>query len=130
MVGSASVPNAPVQLYLTPDGNEVVSADQGTKDAQGHTLSVIDTKAMTTRGTVTTGAGPHGVVIDDSGEWAWVTNSFDNTVTAVDLVVDGDAPDSRRHRAQRHQLLVTTARHRPGQQHHPRHPQPVDLAAG
>ena len=85
MVGSASVPNAPVQLYLTPDGNEVVSADQGTKDAQGHTLSVIDTKAMTTRGTVTTGAGPHGVVIDDSGEWAWVTNSFDNTVTAVDL---------------------------------------------
>lgn len=63
----------------------MVSADQGKKDTQGHTLSVIDTTAMTTRGTVTTGAGPHGVVIDASGNWAWVTNNYDNTVTAVDL---------------------------------------------
>ncbi|MFN8226650.1 MAG: hypothetical protein U0R18_07990 [Mycobacterium sp.] len=63
---------------VTPDGNEVVSADQGTKDAPGHTLSVIDTKAMTARSTVTTGAGPHGVVVDDSGTWAWVTS---NTTT-------------------------------------------------
>lgn len=85
VVGSAAVPNSPVQLYLTPDETEVVSADQGKKDAQGHTLSVIDTKSMSTRGTVTTGAGPHGVVIDTSGDWAWVTNSYDNTVTAVDL---------------------------------------------
>lgn len=85
VVGSASVPSAPVQLYLTPDGSEVISADQGKKDAPGHTLSIIGTKEMTTRSTVTTGAGPHGVVIDDSGKWAWVTNSFDNTVTAVDL---------------------------------------------
>lgn len=85
IVGSAAVPNSPVQLYLTPDETQVVSADQGEKDAQGHTLSVIDTNAMTTRGTVTTGAGPHGVVIDGSGDWAWVTNSYDNTVTAVDL---------------------------------------------
>lgn len=85
VVGRAAIPSAPVQLYLTPDGKEVVSADQGTKDAQGHTLSVVDTKGMTIRATVTTGAGPHGVVIDDSGKWAWVTNSYDNTVTAVDL---------------------------------------------
>ena len=85
VVASTPVPNPPVQLYLTPDETGVVSADQGRKDAQGQTLSVIDTSAMTTRGTVTTGAGPHGVVIDSSGHWAWVTNSFDNTVTAVDL---------------------------------------------
>ena len=85
VVGSAAVPNPPVQLYLTPDESQVVSADQGKKDDQGHTLSVIDTKDMSTRGTVTTGAGPHGVVIDASGDWAWVTNSYDNTVTAVDL---------------------------------------------
>jgi YVTN family beta-propeller protein len=40
---------------------------------------------MATRGTVTTGSGPHGVVIDTSGRWAWVTNSFDNTVSTIDL---------------------------------------------
>ncbi|MDQ1249568.1 MAG: hypothetical protein QG597_3943 [Actinomycetota bacterium] len=85
VVGSAAVPNTPVQLYLTPNDTQVVSADQGKKDTQGHTLSVIDTTAMTTRGTVATGAGPHGVVIDASGNWAWVTNNYDNTVTAVDL---------------------------------------------
>ncbi len=85
VVGSVTVPNSPVQLYLTPDEAEVVSADQGKKESAGHTLSVIDTKAMAIRGTATTGAGPHGVVVDASGNWAWVTNSYDNTVSAVDL---------------------------------------------
>lgn len=86
VVGSVNVPSAPVQLYLTPDEKTVLSADQGNRDNPGHALSVIDTAAMNVRGTVTTGAGPHGVVIDKSGSWAWVTNSYDNTVSAVDLV--------------------------------------------
>lgn len=85
VIGSAVVPKTPIQLYLTPDEKEVVSADQGRTDDQGNTLSVIDTATMSTRGTVTTGAGPHGVVIDTTGHWAWVTNSFANTVSAVDL---------------------------------------------
>ena len=85
VIGNAPVPNTPVQLYLSPDEKTVLCADQGSRDAPGHTLSVIDTAAMTTRGTVPTGSGPHGVVIDTSGHWAWVTNSFDNTVSAVDL---------------------------------------------
>ena len=85
VVGSTPVPDSPVQLFLTPDETEVVSADQGRSDAPGRTLSVIDTAKMTTRGTVTVGAGPHGVVIDDSGKWAWVTNSYDDTVVGVDL---------------------------------------------
>jgi YVTN family beta-propeller protein len=85
VVGSAAVPDSPVQLYLTPNGTEVISADQGREDAQGRTVSVIDTQKMTPRGIVTVGAGPHGVVVDDSGTWAWVTNSYDDTVTAIDL---------------------------------------------
>jgi YVTN family beta-propeller protein len=85
VIGTARVPSSPVQLYLTPDEKTVLSADQGRPESPGHTLSVIDTAAMNTRGTVTTGAGPHGVVIDTSGNWAWVTNSYDSTVSAVDL---------------------------------------------
>jgi len=85
-VGSTDVPNAPVQLYLTPDEKTVLCANQGTRENPGHTLSVIDTAAMTSRGDVTTGSGPHGVVIDTSGNWAWVTNSFDSTVSVVDVV--------------------------------------------
>lgn len=85
-VGSVSVPNAPVQLYLTPDDKTVLCADQGDHDSPGHALSIIDTEAMNTRGTVTTGSGPHGVVVDQTGNWAWVSNSFDNTVSVVDVV--------------------------------------------
>jgi YVTN family beta-propeller protein len=85
VVASTSVPSTPVQLYLSPDETTVLSADQGSREAPGNTLSVIDSAAMTTRATVATGSGPHGVVIDESGSWAWVTNSFDNTVSVVDL---------------------------------------------
>ena len=85
VVGSARVSATPVQLYLTPDETTVVAADQGTADAPGHTLSVIDTAAMTVRGGVGTGSGPHGVVIDNFGTQAWVTNTYDDTVSVVDL---------------------------------------------
>lgn len=85
VIGSTPVSASPVQLYLTPDESTVVSADQGTEQEPGHTLSVIDTAAMTIRGTVDTGSGPHGVVIDNSGERAWVTDTYDDTVTVVDM---------------------------------------------
>lgn len=85
VIGTVPVPDSPVQLYLSPDEKTVLCADQGSTQAPGHTLSVIDTATMTGRGTVPTGSGPHGVVIDASGRWAWVTNSFHNTVFVVDL---------------------------------------------
>ena len=34
---------------------------------------------------VSTGAGPHGVVIDPTGTHAWVTNSYDDTVSVIDI---------------------------------------------
>ncbi|AEV73404.1 hypothetical protein MycrhN_2836 [Mycolicibacterium rhodesiae NBB3] len=85
VVGTAQVSASPVQVYLTPDETTVLSADQGTAEKPGHALSVIDTAAMTVRGTVGTGSGPHGVVIDTSGTRAWVTNTYDNTVSVIDL---------------------------------------------
>lgn len=85
VIRSTAVPAAPVQLYLTPDETTVLSADQGTRDAPGRALSLIDAAAMTPQGTVATGTGPHGVVVDSTGTRAWVTNSFDSTVSVVDL---------------------------------------------
>ncbi|WP_396895146.1 hypothetical protein [Mycolicibacterium sp.] len=85
VVDSAPVPLSPVQVYLTPDEKTVLSADQGSRAMPGDTVSVIDTAEMTSRATVTTGAGPHGVVIDAAGTWAWVTNSYADTVTPIDL---------------------------------------------
>lgn len=85
VVDRAPVPTPPVQLFLTPDETTLLCANQGTRDAPGNTLSVIDAASMSDRAQVTTGSGPHGVVIDDSGNWAWVTNTFDDTVSVVDL---------------------------------------------
>lgn len=85
VVGTARIADSPVQLYLTPDEATVLSADQGSRDAPGHTLSIIDTTTMKVRATVDTGSGPHGVVIDPSGARAWVTNSYDGTISAVDI---------------------------------------------
>jgi YVTN family beta-propeller protein len=85
VVGSVRVSASPVQLYLTPDESTVLSADQGSPENPGHTLSVMDTSTMTVRGAVGTGAGPHGVVVDNSGMRAWVTNAYDDTVSIVDI---------------------------------------------
>ena len=85
VVGSVAVPTPPVQLYLTPDGKSVLSANQGTAQQPGDTMSVIDTAAMTSAGTVQTGSGPHGVVLDDTGTRAWITNTFADTVSAIDV---------------------------------------------
>ncbi|KUH64997.1 hypothetical protein AU184_02605 [Mycolicibacterium novocastrense] len=85
VVGTAPTPTSPVQVFLTPDGETVVSADQGTRDRPGNTASVIDTRSMTVRSRVDTGSGPHGVVIDDTGTRAWVTNSYSDTVSVIEL---------------------------------------------
>ncbi len=85
VVDKVNVPSAPVQLFLTPDGKTLLSADQGTTTKPGNTLSVIDPTTMGVTGTVRTGSGPHGVVVDPSGTRAWVTNVDDDTVSVVDI---------------------------------------------
>ncbi|MDC7120596.1 YncE family protein [Cellulomonas fimi] len=85
VVQKVTVPTPPVQLYLTPDGARLLSADQGTADAPGDTVSIIDVATMSVTATVTTGAGPHGVVVDPSGRLAWVTNLYADTVSVLDL---------------------------------------------
>ena len=49
------------------------------------TVSVFDTEAMAVAASITTGSGPHGVVVDTTGETAWVTNLYDDTVSVLDL---------------------------------------------
>ncbi|GAA0467119.1 hypothetical protein Aca07nite_71490 [Actinoplanes capillaceus] len=85
VAGRTPVPAAPAQVYLTPDGRQLLSADQGSEAAPGNAVSLIDTASMTGTGTITTGSGPHGVVVDPTGKRAWVTNVYDDTVSVVDL---------------------------------------------
>ncbi|MFF9136758.1 beta-propeller fold lactonase family protein [Streptomyces albogriseolus] len=76
---------APAQLYLTPDGRTLLSADQGSEDRPGTSVSLIDTASMAVTGRLATGSGPHGLVVDPTGRRAWVTNLYDATVSVLDL---------------------------------------------
>ena len=85
VVKTVNVSAAPVELHLTPDGSTLISADQGSEDEPGESVSVIDVDTMTVTTTIPTGSGPHCVVIDPSGTRAWVTNLYDDTVSVLDL---------------------------------------------
>jgi YVTN family beta-propeller protein len=62
-----------------------VVANQGTEDKPGNTISIIDTATFLVVSTVKTGKGTHGVVIEPSGRYAYVTNMYGNDVSVIDL---------------------------------------------
>jgi YVTN family beta-propeller protein len=85
-VGTAAVGDGPLQLVVTPDGNTVLVAIQGTEEAPGSTLAVVEAEGMTQVASIETGAGAHGVAVEPSGRYAYVTNLYGNTLAVVDLV--------------------------------------------
>ncbi len=74
-----------MQVFVTPDNALVLAANQGTKDRPGTTVSFIDVKTFAVVGSVKTGKGAHGIVIEPAGRFAYVTNIYDNTVSVVDI---------------------------------------------
>jgi YVTN family beta-propeller protein len=84
VTGRVEVPAAPAQVWVTSDGT-VLSADQGSREAPGSTLSIIDGDSMRVTSTVEVGSGPHGITVDPEETRAWVTNVYDDTVTVIDL---------------------------------------------
>lgn len=85
VVGKAAVGPGPIQVYVSPDGRYVVSANQGTEEAPGTTLSIVDTATLAVAGEVETGPGAHGVAIDPSGRFAYVTDLYGDDVAVVSL---------------------------------------------
>ncbi len=85
VVGRVTVGDGPIQTYVSPDDRYLLAANQGTEAAPGTSLSVIDTRTFTVTGTVETGRGAHGVVVDPSGRHAYVTNLYADDVAVVDL---------------------------------------------
>jgi YVTN family beta-propeller protein len=84
VTGRVEVSAAPAQIWVTSDGT-VLSADQGTAEEPGSTVSFVDGETMQVTNTVEVGAGPHGLTVDPDETRAWVTNMYDDTVTVIDL---------------------------------------------
>lgn len=85
VTGKAAVGAGPVQVYVTPDGASVVVANQGTEGAPSTTLSIVDAATMREVDRVQTGRGAHGVAVEPSGRYAYVTNLYGNDLAVVDL---------------------------------------------
>ena len=64
VTGKVEVDAAPAQVWATGTG-QVLSANQGTDDDPGSTLSVIDADTMRIVADVPTGQGPHGIVVTE-----------------------------------------------------------------
>lgn len=79
------VPSAPAQVYADPAGKYVISANQGTADNPGATISIIEAGTPKVIKQLSTGKMPHGVVIDNGGHYAYITNMGEDTVAMVDL---------------------------------------------
>lgn len=85
LVDTAAVGDGPIQTYVSGDNRYLLVANQGTEDAPGTTVSVIDTKTFTVTATVETGQGAHGIVVDPSSRHAYVTNIYGDDVAVLDL---------------------------------------------
>jgi YVTN family beta-propeller protein len=80
-----AVGDGPIQVYVTPDSAFVLVANQGTEEEPSDTVSVIDVATNQVVQTIRTGAGAHGVVVNDSGQLAFVTNIVDGTVSIIQI---------------------------------------------
>lgn len=89
------VGRVPIQLYATPDSRLLFVANQGTKQQPDRTVSVIDLARLAVVKTVETGPGAHGVVVSGDGRYAFVTNTYANTLSVIkvgDLAVAATVP--------------------------------------
>ena len=75
----------PIQVFVTPDNRRVLVANQGTESDPSTTVSIVDTTTFSVVNTVETGKGAHGIVIEPSGRYAYITNIYGNSVATLDL---------------------------------------------
>ena len=87
VIDHVAVGRLPIQVHATPDGSLMLVANEGSQAEPDNRISVIDTA---TRQVVTThevGMGAHGVSVDDSSRFAFITNIHDNSLSVIDLVL-------------------------------------------
>lgn len=80
----------PVQLYPTPDSAFVYVADQGHYFDQpsSNVVYKLDVAKRSIASTILAGKAPHGLVVSPDGQYVYVTNLLDNTVSVISTQTD------------------------------------------
>ena len=86
LLWKAEVGRGPVQVMITPDDKMALVANQGSAANPDNRLSLVSLAERKTIATVQVGRGAHGVALDADGRTAYVTNTYADTVSAIDLV--------------------------------------------
>jgi YVTN family beta-propeller protein len=82
VIGVASLP---AQVHGTVDGRYMLVANEGSEQTPDVLVSVIDTDRHQVVSTYEVGNGPHGIAVDDTGRYAFVTSVYADTLSVIDL---------------------------------------------
>ncbi|MFN0176469.1 MAG: YncE family protein [Saprospiraceae bacterium] len=87
LIALPSDAQGPLQMYPSPDSKWLLVCDQGMLDGRPASNKVyfIDIAAAAVVHTLEVGNAAHGVVVDNHGEKAFVTNTLGNSVSIIDL---------------------------------------------
>lgn len=85
IVKTFEVGRGPVQVFVTPDGKTGLVANQGTKSRPDNRVSILDLSGRIPVRHLSTEAGSHGVFISPDGGKAFVTNTYANSLSVIDI---------------------------------------------
>ncbi len=71
----------PREVALTPDGNTLVSVNNGS-----NSVSFFDATSLTRQERIDVGSGPGSILIDPSGRRAFVFNTLSSSISVIDVV--------------------------------------------
>lgn len=75
----------PIQVHATADGRFMLVANEGTEAEPDNRVSVIELNSLTVVATHEVGAGAHGISVDDTGRFAFITSLYDDSLSVIDL---------------------------------------------
>ena len=81
----ADVGRGPVQVSFTTDGQKILVANQGSASNPDDRLSVVSVEERKTVQSIAVGKGAHGTAVADDGKTAYVTNTYADTLSVIDL---------------------------------------------
>lgn len=77
----------PIQVHATADGRFMLVANEGSEADPDNRVSLIALDSLTVVATYEVGAGAHGISVDDTGRFAFITSLFDDSLSVIDLEI-------------------------------------------
>jgi YVTN family beta-propeller protein len=80
----AKVGKGPAQIFLSPDDKVIFVANQGTKAKPTTTVSKVNAQTLEIQSTIESGKGAHGLSTTKDGQFTFVTNMYENSISVID----------------------------------------------